>query len=359
MRRYLSVVYVPCLLVVATLLTACDPGGQTGAQPAAPVDVTVTSGQGFITVTWQHDGVNATGFVVYREALAASGAAVTRHGELSQLAQVGPGSRSYRDDDVVVGMRYRYAVATKGSGSQLSSSSPQTGAPVELEPDPDPDLETIAEYVVGPGRVATVTSISGVIADYDGGAVDATFAGIFGAGSACPGDDPACLPSFTPGRPWVPTSIAADGSFTVDLPASPVLDDSAWGTTCGQAMSMSMNGVLYVHDAPFGQPGSSPSMSFARFRLEDPKTPSGFLADAALVVLYGYSSTSVDVTCVEVLEDEFVGEGPLRLDVDLRVRPGWNVWTWLQRSEGETMVTYMRTGEPDLPVLWVEPEPLY
>jgi len=354
MRCSISAILVPCLVVVATLVTACDPGGETGAPPAAPTDVTVTSGQGSITVSWAHPGTNATGFVVYREVVQASDAAVVRPSALTQVAQVGPAVRSYRDDDVDVGTSYRYAVAAQGSGSQLSSVTLQTGTPVE----PDP-VESIADYTVGPGRVANVTSISGVLAGYGGGAVDATFAGIFASVDACSGEDPECQPRFIPSRPWVPTTIAADGSFTIDLPASPVLDDSEPGSACGQELSLTMNGTLAVHDAPYGQPGSMPSVSFGRFRLEDPKTPSGYLADAALIVLYGYSPTSVDVTCIEVLEDEFVGEGPLRLDIDLRVRPGWNVWTWLQRSEGEDMVMYMRTGEPDLPVPWVGGETSY
>lgn len=224
--------------------------------------------------------------------------------------------------------------------------------------DPDPSAETIADYVVGSGRVATVTSISGVISDYGGGAVEATFAGIFGTGSVvCVDiDDPECQTSFSPARPWVPTSIAADGSFTINLPTAPVLDESAQLLVCGEELSLSSNGVLYVHAAPFGEPGSSPTATFARSRLEDPKTPVGFLADAALLVLYGYSPATIDVACVQ---DEAMGpDDTFRQDVDLRLRPGWNVMTWLQRSEADAMVLYLRTGEPDLAVPWAEPEQL-
>lgn len=235
------------------------------------------------------------------------------------------------------------------------------GGPAGTNGDPpngNGDDATVRDYVVGPGRVATVTSIQGEIEGYDGGAVDATFAGIFGAGTACPGDDPDCQPAFTPSQPWVPTSIDALGRFTVALPASPTLDGGGGMMLCDEAPLLALHGAIYVHDAPFGQPGSSPTSTFVRYRLEDPKEPAGFLADAMAVVLYAYTTVSSDRTCVEPAPNG--GTEPLVLDVDVRLRSGWNVMTWLQRSEGDEMVLYVRTGEPEgLAVPWAVPEALY
>jgi len=222
---------------------------------------------------------------------------------------------------------------------------------------PNGDDPSIAEYVVGPGRVATVTSVSGVIDGYDGGAVDATFAGIGGVGTGCPIDDPECQPSFTPSRPWVPTAIDAQGAFTIALPSSPTLDDFGNAVFCGEEHPFSFTGVLYVHDEPFGQPGSSPTASYVRARFEDPKVPVGFLADAAALVTYAFTTSSVDLTCTQ--DDSGNGMGTLLLDIDLRLRPGWNVVTWVQRSEDDDMVLYLRTGEPGLSVPWDVPEQLY
>ena len=251
-------------------------------------------------------------------------------------------------------MQHRWSVAVLVSFILVLSAC---GSPVDpIDGTPNGDDVSLREYVVGPGSIATVTSIGGVI-DGDGGAVDATFAGIVGSGTGCPGDDPACQPSFTPSRPWVPTSIDAQGRFTIALPASPSLDPFGSLTLCDDEHLVAASGALYVHDAPFGEPGSSPTSTFARFRLEDPKEPVGFLADAAAVVLYAYTTSSVDLTCIEPAPNG--GMGSLVLDVDMRLRPGWNVMTWLQRSEGDDMVLYVRTGEPDLEVPWGVPEQLY
>ena len=221
------------------------------------------------------------------------------------------------------------------------------------EPDPDP---SIAAYVVGPGRVATVTSIEGVIDGYDGGEVEATFAGLMATIAQFCNDD-GCQMIFSPGRPWVPTSIDAPGAFTIDLPASPSLDGVGSSILCGEEVVLSYSGALYVHDAPFGEPSSSPSVTYARVRLEEPKTPVNILADAAVLVWYAFTTDSVDLTCTQ--DESDFGTEPMTLDVDVRLRPGWNVMTWLQRSEGDDMVLYMRTGEPGLSLPWVVPEQLY
>ena len=234
------------------------------------------------------------------------------------------------------------------------------GGPAGTNGDPpngNGDDATVRDYIVGPGRVATVTSIEGVIQDYEGGAVDATFAGTFATVGPCPSDDSVCL-VFSPGRPWVPTSIDALGRFTVALPASPTLDGGGGMMLCDEEPLLALHGAIYVHDAPFGQPGSSPTSTFVRYRLEDPKEPAGFLADATAVVLYAYTNASSDLTCVEPAPNG--GTEPLVLDVDVRLRSGWNAMTWLQRSEGDEMVLYVRTGEPDgLAVPWAVPEPLF
>ncbi|TVR97437.1 MAG: hypothetical protein EA416_00610 [Trueperaceae bacterium] len=215
---------------------------------------------------------------------------------------------------------------------------------------------SVREYVVGPGRVATLTSIEGVIDGYDGGTVEATFAGLMATvGLSCNGDE--CETIFSPGLPWVPTSIDAQGAFTVELPASPSLDGVGTAILCGEEVVLSYSGSLHVHDAPLGEPGSSPTASYARVRLEEPKTPVNILADAGAVVWYAYTTGSVDLTCAQTESD--YGTEPMLVDVDVRLRPGWNVMTWLQRSEGDDMVLYMRTGEPGLSVPWVVPEQLY
>ena len=336
------------LVLLAGLLACAGDPPPTGATPAAPTNVTVSSGAGFVDVAWEHDGTNATGFVIYREAVATSTAAV-RPAALTELAEVAATARSYRDQQVAVGTSYRYAVAAKGAGGRQSAPAAQTTAPLE----PDPADTSIADYIVPPGVVATVTRVEGTIEEYDGGAVDATFASVFG-GTGCAyvdGVEPDCV--FTPGKPWIPTTIGADGVFSVELPASPLLDDepTLFGG-CGEAVPLALGGGLIVHDGPLGESGTDVLAQYARGRTEEPQTWYGDVLNAALFVLYAFASDEVDLTCSETY-----GTVPdQRADIDLRLRPGWNVMTWLMRREGDLAVSYWRTGEPGLAVAWRDGE---
>ncbi len=150
--------------VLLALVAACggSPPPDGTVTPAAPTNVTATPGEGFVTVAWDHDGANATGFVVYREEVASTtairfvrsasddatwvpvfpdawGRAPVRTFALEPIGTVEADVRTYRDDDVEPGTDYRYAVAAKGAGGRESSSAAQGGAPVTPEPPPDPD----------------------------------------------------------------------------------------------------------------------------------------------------------------------------------------------------------------------------
>lgn len=153
------------LTAVLALMMAC--GGPPGdgapppAAPAAPANVTATPGAGFVTVAWEHDGANATGFAIYRERVDTDPAMVVLHTRVgrdgSELVSVAPSAdasvrpldldaiatvdaeaRSYRDDEVEPGASYRYAVAARGSGARESSTVAHEGAPVVPAPETDP-----------------------------------------------------------------------------------------------------------------------------------------------------------------------------------------------------------------------------
>ena len=115
-------------------------GGESGLVevPRAPTNVSATSGAGFVLVAWEHDGANATGFVIYREVVAAGAGAPVTANSMTELARVGAEARSYQDDAVEPGTTYRYAVAAQGAGSRVSPPADQSGAPVvpdEVDPD--------------------------------------------------------------------------------------------------------------------------------------------------------------------------------------------------------------------------------
>lgn len=119
---------LPLLCALGIFLTACggSPTPDDGT-PAPPTNVTATPGPGYITVSWEHDGEHASGFIVYREIVTEGLQALA----LERIAEVPANERSYRDSSIKVGKRYSYQVTAQGSGG-----------------------ESVPERVDGPARVA-------------------------------------------------------------------------------------------------------------------------------------------------------------------------------------------------------------
>ncbi len=140
------------LLIAAALvagLAGCGvglPGRGAGTPPAEPTGVTAAAGAGYVLVNWSHDGVNATGFAVYREAVGGAIDRATRRlregaieawppmqvleasaAALELVAEVGPQARSLRDEDVLAGVEYRYGVVAKGRREGTSTMAMQAG----------------------------------------------------------------------------------------------------------------------------------------------------------------------------------------------------------------------------------------
>ena len=177
------------LTAVLALMMACGgPPGDGAPPPAAPTNVTATPGAGFVTVAWEHDGANATGFAIYRERVDTDPAMVVLHTRVgrdgSELVSVAPSAdasvrpldleaiatvdaeaRSYRDDDVEPGASYRYAVAARGSGARESSTAAHEGAPVVPAPAPEADPRPVGENP-DPSRYLAV-----LVQDDDGNAI--------------------------------------------------------------------------------------------------------------------------------------------------------------------------------------------
>ena len=336
------------LSLLALLSVACTDPGDAAATPAAPTNVTVTPGPGVITVGWEHDGADVTGFTIYRAATAASGAVGLR--TLTELADVAAAARSYRDDAVAVGTRYRYAVAAKGSGARQSPLAEQAVAPLEPEPVEVP----IADYVVGPGQVATVTRIDGVIDDYDGGATLATFTGL---GLQPVAIDPDAPPVVARELPWVETFIATDGSFTIELPAVPdVGGNLGLQVWCAADVRWWLAASMVVVDGVLGEAGSELVAEYARTLADRPAViVEGLGIDPGLWVWYAFTEADLDVECTDPFPDDLPG---ITFDVDMKLRPGWNVLHFVFRQEGPDRVWYARTGEPNMTVPWIDAKTL-
>lgn len=229
------------------------------------------------------------------------------------------------------------------------------------EPEPEPEPTTIAEYDVRDGAAATTTRVEGRIEGYrpsalTAAAVSTSFVGL-GAVTSCTGDGDAMECTYTPGRPWIPAPIDAEGRFAIDLPASPDLDDD--GLTlevCGAPLDVAMNGLIVAHDGAFGEVGVEPLAQYGRVWLEDESVvPDAWLfPDPSVVVVYGYAASRREASCVETREPGAPEQASLTLDADIDVRPGWNVMTWVTRSEEGALKAYLRTGEPTATVPWVE-----
>ena len=112
------------LLFLATLasLASCG-GGGGGTKPAAPSNVQAVAGAGFVTVTWEHEGDNETGFDVYRKRFADP-----ETEKFTKVGSVPANSSAYRDSaQLDPAKKYLYAVAAvndSGDSPLIASTEP-------------------------------------------------------------------------------------------------------------------------------------------------------------------------------------------------------------------------------------------
>ncbi|MCA1789347.1 MAG: hypothetical protein LC667_05665 [Thioalkalivibrio sp.] len=145
---------VPLLALIACGGTPTVTGG-----PAAPTNVSATPEPEAINVTWDHDGVGVSGFVVDREVASGTSAAVGAAAVVQRLDIVGgidAQSRSFLDSTVEQGVSYRYSVAAIGTGGTVSASTTQAGTSVQAQPAvvmtcDDPSDEPIFDAVLAAG----------------------------------------------------------------------------------------------------------------------------------------------------------------------------------------------------------------
>ena len=197
------------------------------------------------------------------------------------------------------------------------------------------------------GVVATTTSVIGTITDYVDGASNATYT--FGY-----------LTMNTGHVSWSPfglsTTLAADGSFAVELPSSPPLPAAGFGLPlCGQANEGdTLLGALVTHAGPSdGVSESDVTGFYLRARYPDDANGAFVFQNGVVVVLQWFADQDRDLRCVQDGAAAFTdAEG--RFDVDVRLRGGWNVVTFTTRRSGDSTTTYVRTGDPGSDVGWVD-----
>lgn len=108
------------------VLAACGGGGQTDTL-AAPTGVTATPGPGYITVTWQDNSTDETGFEVHRTAVGANGVAPQQASE--PVATVPANTVEFVDHEVDLETLYDYSVvAVRGATKSGAATAAGTAS---------------------------------------------------------------------------------------------------------------------------------------------------------------------------------------------------------------------------------------
>jgi hypothetical protein len=116
------------IAALTLLLAACaEPAPTT---PNAPSSVSAASGISAPSLTWQDKSSNEEGFVIYRDTLSATNAAIT---SLEPLAELSANITQFEDTTATADARYIYYVAAKNALG-ASETVRQTGEAVRVRP---------------------------------------------------------------------------------------------------------------------------------------------------------------------------------------------------------------------------------
>jgi hypothetical protein len=118
------VLIIICLFALLLVVSSCGGTKTDPKTPTAPSSVVATPGPGYITVTWQDNSDNETGFVVYRNGSTTS---QTR----SKVGEVGANTTKFLDTDIQLSSDYSYSVAAKNAEGESSQAPLSTTAKVE------------------------------------------------------------------------------------------------------------------------------------------------------------------------------------------------------------------------------------
>ena len=125
------------VLFLALLLSACDRDffipPDAPATPAAPTGLTVTPGEGSITLRWQDNSDDETGFAIFKQTMPTQGLNAQQDDGFAKLTTVAANTTQYEDKNVVPGTLYRYGVAAEGATKPSAVAEAEGGVPVPAE----------------------------------------------------------------------------------------------------------------------------------------------------------------------------------------------------------------------------------
>ncbi len=122
------------VLFLALLLSACDRDffipPDAPATPAAPTGLTVTPGEGAITLRWQDNSDDETGFVIFKQTMPTQGLNAQQNDGFAKLTAVAANTTQYEDKNVVPGTLYRYGVAAEGATKPSAVAEAEGSVPM-------------------------------------------------------------------------------------------------------------------------------------------------------------------------------------------------------------------------------------
>ena len=127
-RRLLLNTPMNCALTVVLLLVGACGGPAAPQPPAAASNVTSEAGPGYVTVSWQDNSDNETGFEVYRESVGG----VTSQQAGTKIATVDANESSFVDMDIEIEQEYDYSVVAVNEVGSSDAAAAAAAANVPI-----------------------------------------------------------------------------------------------------------------------------------------------------------------------------------------------------------------------------------
>lgn len=149
---YFFIAFIPYLILIGC-------GSSSATLPAAPSNVQTFVSSGKISVTWTNNSALATGFNIYREAVADVSSLA-----FEKIGEVGAGVSSFEDTSFSVGVSYRYGVTAKSAEGESARTETETPVKVDNKPPLIQDFSVTSSLSVAT-LTASVSDADGDVAD--------------------------------------------------------------------------------------------------------------------------------------------------------------------------------------------------
>lgn len=153
-----SHIYTGIAFIFVLMIVACDT--TSTALPTAPTQVSATSTEGAVQLSWTDASTNETNFVIYR---------AENSSTATQIGEVGADITVYLDTDADVGVQYTYSVGAKGQGGTSALVEASGGKTVGPAPLDTAVTGRLSDYDTAYGAYAVASEGVAQISDPEGG----------------------------------------------------------------------------------------------------------------------------------------------------------------------------------------------